>query len=45
MANLPLEVEVFGGGADTYEADGTTYVFTDEVILDAGMNDLLRPAL
>ena len=37
LANLPLEVEVFGGGADTYEADGTTYVFTDEVILDAGM--------
>ena len=37
LSDLPLEVEVFGGGADTYEADGTTYVFTDEVILDVGM--------
>jgi len=37
MEALPPEVKVFGGGANTYEADDISYVFTEEAILDAGM--------
>ena len=37
LAALPPEVAVFGGGANTFSQEENTYVFTDEVILDAGM--------
>ena len=37
LADLPPDVKVFGGGADTYKANESTYVFTNDTILDAGM--------
>lgn len=37
LEDLPPDVKVFGGGANTYEADESSYVFTEDVILDAGM--------
>ena len=37
LDNLPESVTVFGGGADNYDADHNTYVFTKDTILNAGM--------
>lgn len=37
LEDLPSHVAVFGGGANTFSLEEDTYVFTDKVILDAGM--------
>ena len=37
LAQLPPKVAVFGGGADTYQADGVSYVFTYGALLKRGI--------
>ena len=37
LAQLPPKVTVFGGGADTYQPDGVTYVFTNGALLKRGV--------
>ena len=37
LDDLPKHVAVFGGGADNYDANHNTYVFTENTIMNAGM--------
>ena len=37
LDDLPKRVAVFGGGADNYDANHNTYVFTQGTIMNAGM--------
>ncbi len=37
LTQLPPEVSVFGGGADTYAPDGASYVFTKGALLKKGL--------